>query len=339
MFEKNELKLIISKFVNSNIPNYRNLLRFVIPNKNIFEDSEILLLARALHFADSWKEQDKEYERLKGIYQGKLQSAIGSAFSKVLIVSQWDHQNPHNINFETIDVDGEPSQMFSKIDEKIEHDHFSIDDFKALILDAVKSKNIERQKLSNLRKIIEEPRPFPNAVIPWTRPSHIFDVIVDGVMNGQYAMQTNSGIIQISSSKDSDQVRRELTPPQWNRWDSLHVVETSGDLTGTGIPEEEVTQTSSNGTDSPGPTPPGPTPPSEQNINKQPRDLGFGQAPLQILDSLERWGVSKETKLHDVSLVFTSLSGKQLRTIIQSFDSEMPDSEINLKLIQEEDGE
>lgn len=341
--ENGQLKQAISRFVNTFVPNYKNLLRFVVPNRNIFEDKAILLNARALHFADSWKEQDQEYDRLKTHYQGELQKELSSAFSNVMIISQWDFQNPHNISFETINIDGQSTQMFSEIDDKIEHDYFSIDDFKALVVDAVKSNNIERQKLSNLRKIIEEPRPFPNAVIPWTRPAHIFDVIVDGVMNGQYAIQTNNGIVQLSSGKDAGQVRRELVPPQWNRWDSLHVVEASGSSGGTGIPSapEDVSSPISGGGWTPndinGDQGTGSTSSVSSSINKMMRDLGFGQAPLQILDQLERWGVSKESKLHDVSLVFTSLTGEQLKKIIQAVDGDIPDSEINLKLIQEED--
>ncbi len=67
-----------------------------------------------------------------------------------LIISQWDHQNFQNISFETVEIDGQSSSMFSEVDEKIERDYFSIDDFRSLIMDAVKSNNIERQKLSNL---------------------------------------------------------------------------------------------------------------------------------------------------------------------------------------------
>ncbi|MBC7429623.1 MAG: hypothetical protein H7336_13480 [Bacteriovorax sp.] len=339
--ESANLKTSIGKFVTSFIPNYRNLIRFVVPTKNIFEDKAILLNARALHFADSWKEQDQEYSRLKDHYQNELQKEIASAFSEVLIISQWDHQNFQNISFETIEIDGQPSTMFSEVDEKIERDHFSIDDFKSLIMDAVKSNNIERQKLSNLRRIIEEPRPFPFAVIPWTRPTHIFDVIVDGVMNGQYAIQTNNGIVQLTTGKTPEQIRRELPSPQWNRWDSLHVIEVTGVHGGTGIPDmptdKPTNPIQSGGWDGNAGAEASPSQAAGPSIGKLMRDLGYGRAPLQILDQLERWGVSKETKLHDVSLVFTALSGEQLRKIIQTLDSDIPESELNLKLIQEED--
>jgi hypothetical protein len=338
--ENGNIKQAIGKFLTGFIPNYKNLIRFVVPSRNIFEDKAILLNARALHFADSWKEQDQEYSRLKDHYQNELQKEIASAFSKVVIISQWDHQNFQNISFETIEVDGQSTTMFAEIDQKVERDHFSIDDFKSLILDAVKSNNIERQKLSNLRRIIEEPRPFPNAVIPWTRPSHIFEVIIDGVMNGQYAIQTNTGIVQLTTGKTPEQIRRELPPPQWNRWDSLHVTEALGVHGGTGIPDMP-SDTISNpisggGWSGDGTKEPNPNPATSNSIGKLMRDLGYGKAPLQILDQLERWGVTKETKLHDVSIVFTSLSGEHLRKIIQSFDTEIPDSEVNLKLIQEE---
>lgn len=341
--ENGSLKSAIGRFLTSNVPNYRNLIRFVVPTRNIFEDKAILLNARALHFADSWKEQDKEYDRLRDFYQSELQKEISNAFSKVVIVSQWDHQNFHNISFEMIEVDGQPSTMFAEIDQKIEQDYFSIDDFRALILDAVKSNNIERQKLSNLRRIIEEPRPFPNAVIPWTRPTHIFEVIVDGVMSGQYAIQTNSGVVQSTAGKTSQQIRQELPIPQWNRWDSLHVTQAQSISGGTGIPTNPTA-----GADAAPITGGGWTAGGDANvgstssglnttINKMMRDLGYGKQPLQILDQLERWGVAKETKLHDVSLVFTSLTGEQLKKFIQTLDNDAPDAEVNLKLIQEED--
>ncbi len=342
--DESNLKQSLGRFLTQYVPNYKNLIRFVVPSKNIFEDKAILLNARALHFADSWKEQDPEYDRLKRFYEGELLKEIANAFSKVLIISQWDHQNHYNITFESIDIASQPSQMFSEIDEKIEQDYFSIDDFKALILDAVKSKNIERQKLSQLRRIIEEPRPFPNAVIPWTRPTHIFDVIIEGVTSGQYAIQTNSGIVQLSSSKPPEQIRREITPPAWNRWDSYHVVETTGATAGTGIPDapQDTNQPPISGggwnpTENSGDNGAKGTQGSSPSISTVMRDLGFGQTPLDILDKLERWGVAKETKLHDVSLVFTSLSGEQLKKIIKSLDSEIPESEINMKLVQEED--
>ena len=67
------------------------------------------------------------------------------------------------------------------------------------------------------------------------------------------------------------------------------------------------------------------------------RELGYGQAPLQVLDQLERWGVLKTSKLHDVSVVFTALTGDQLKQVLRLVDGTVPESEINLKLVQEED--
>ncbi len=337
--EGGSLKQAIGKFVTTFVPNYKNLIRFVIPLRNVFEDNAILLNARALHFADSWKEQESEYSRLKDFYQAELQKEIARNFTKVLIISQWDHENFNNISFESIEITGQASTMFAEIDEKIEQDHFSIDDFKSLILDAVQSKNIERQKLSSLRRIIEEPRPFPKAVIPWTRPSHIFEVIVSGVMNGEYAIQTNSGTVQLTNGKSSTQIRNELPAPQWNRWDSLHVIDVSNEHGGTGIPlppDQPKSPTENSGGKVGEVFVPTSGSGSAPSVSTLMRDLGYGRGPLQVLDQLERWGVSKETKLHDVSIVFTSLSGEQLRKLIETVDADIPDSEVNLKLVQEE---
>jgi hypothetical protein len=108
-----------------------------------------------------------------------------------------------------------------------------------------------------------------------------------------------------------------------------------------GIP---LTPTTPGGPASPGtPVSPGgtggPTGPVEPgvSVSKIIRDLGYGQSPLQALDQIERWGISKTSKLHDVSVVFTSLTGEQLKKVIQLVDGTVPDSEINLKLVLEED--
>lgn len=330
------LKQAVARFLNSYVPSYKNLIRFVVPTKNIFEDKAILLNARALYFADSWKDQEPEYQRLKEHYQAELEKELAGAFSRVLIISQWDHQNPHNIQFDEVPISGRPGQVFADVDQVITESLFSIDDFKALIAEAVKSHNLERQKLSNLRKIIEEPRPFPTAVLPWTSPTHLFEVVLHGVIQGQYAIQTNSGIIQLSQSNTPDTIRREVQRPQWNRWDSLHVVPMSGPTGSAGIPAPEIP----GGTRPSGGTPSGPAQPGQGSgsaIPKIIRDLGFGQSPLQVLDQIERWGIAKGSRLHDVSVVFTSLTGEQLKKVIQIVDGAVPDSEINLKLVQEEE--
>lgn len=340
--QNGELKQAIGRFLVHFVPTHKNLVRFVIPNKNIFADKAILLNARALYFADSWKDQDAEYARLKEFYQTELEKELGNAFNKVVIVSRWDHENFHNIQFEEISVAGRPGQMFSEVDQVIVESHFSIDDFKALVAEAVKSNNLERQKLSNIRRIIEEPRPFPNAVIPWTSPTHIFEVILHGVITGKYAIQGNHGVTQLSQSNTPDSIRRDIQKPQWSRWDSLHVVPMTGPTGSAGIPSpgpsSVIGGASPVGGAQPG-NPTDPAPPTGAIVSKIIRDLGYGQSPLQALDQIERWGIAKSSKLHDVSVVFTTLTGEQLKKVLQLVDGTVPDSEINLKLVLEEDKE
>jgi len=339
--QNGNLKQVIGQFLRDRVPTHKNLLRFVLPTKNIFEDKAVLLNARSLYFADTWKEQDPEYARLKEHYQSELEKELGNAFTKVSIIYRWDHENFANIQFEDIPVAARPGQMFAEVDQAIAESHFSIDDFKALIADAVKSNNLERQKLSNLRRIIEEPRPFPNAVIPWTSPTHIFVVILHGVLTGKYAIQGNHGITQLSPSNTPESIRRDIQRPAWNRWDNLHVVPMMGPTGSAGIPVSPVPQAHGNksgvGGSTTGSTAPASTVPGASSVSMIMRDLGFGQSPLQALGEVERWGIAKTSKLHDVSVVFTSLTGEQLKKVLQLVDGTVPDSEINLKLVLEED--
>ena len=329
------LKHAVGNFLSGQVQRYKNLVRFVVPNKNIFEDKTILLYARALYFAEQWKDQP-EYQRLKDYYEAELSKVLSEAFKSVMIVERWDAQNFHNIQFGDIPIEQKPGQMFTAVDQVVEQNHFSIDDFNALIEDAVKSNHLEKQKLSFLRAVIEEPRPFPTAVIPWTNPTQIFDVIMQGVLEGKYAVQTNAGVIQVSPARPPEQVRRDVPRPQWNRWDSIHVVPLQGG-SGVGIP----TPFPAPGLPTPG-TPTGAPPVSGPAIpgaaiGKIVRELGYRQSPLQAIGEMERWGISKAAKLHDVNIVFTQLSGEQLKKVLQVVDGAVPDGEIGLRLLKEEE--
>lgn len=138
-----ELKQSLGQFLRDRVPTHKNLIRFVLSTKNIFEDKAILLNARALYFADSWKDQDPEFARLKEHYQSELEKELGKSFSRVAILSRWDHENFANIQFEEISLTTRPGQMFAEADQIIIESHFSIDDFKAQIEDAVKCRSYD----------------------------------------------------------------------------------------------------------------------------------------------------------------------------------------------------
>lgn len=336
--QENQLKQTLGWLLKNLVPNFKNLVRFVIPLRNIYDDKAILLYARALYFADSWKDQDPQYEQLKDRYQEELENELKSAFSKVLIISKWDHENFHNIQFDDVPINVAPSQMFAEVDRLITEKYFSPDDFMALVEDAVKSNNMEKQKLSYIRKIIEEPRPFPHAVIPWTSPIHIFDTIIFGVTKGKYAIQGNHGSTQLSSSNTPESIRKDILRPQWQRWESLQVVPMSGPTGSAWIPPIAAPITGSGGSHTPQPsTGDEPSAPTMVAVSKMIRQLGYGQTPLQALGEMEKWGIAKNAKLHDVNLSFTALNGEQLKKVLQLVDSTVPESEINLKLVLEED--
>jgi len=271
------LKQAVGGFLSNHVQRYKNLVRFVVPMKSIFEDKAILLYARALYFADQWKDQP-EYHRLREMYEGELSRALSEAFKNVMIVERWDAQNFHNIQLGEIPLEQKSGQMFTAVDQVIEQNFFSIDDFNQLIEDAVKSNHLEKQKLSFLRSIIEEPRPFPAAVIPWTNPTHIFDVIMQGVLEGKYAVQTNSGVIQVSPARPPEQIRRDVPRPQWIRWDSIHVVPLQGGR-GTGIPVSSPVQSPAPTSVPGGNAPVGGALPTIV-IGKIVKELGYRQSPL-----------------------------------------------------------
>jgi hypothetical protein len=327
-------KLHLSRLLADHIHRYKNLVRIVMPDRNIFEDKEILLYARALYFADQWK-GEKEYQDIATAFTAKLEEALGNAFKRVLILERWDNTNHHNVQFAEIPIEGKPHLAFAAVDDVITQSYFSIDEFNAYIEASVQSNHLEKQKLSFLRSILEEPSPFPKAVIPWTNPTHIFEVILRGIQDGKYALQTNAGVIQVSPSRPPNQIKRDVQKPQWNRWDTLHVIPLVGSTSGVAIPPTPH-PSGSGAPFHPGPgdqsMPPG-CGPSGNPISRIVRELGYPQSPLLALGAVEAWRLPKTAKLHDVNIVFSNLSVEELNKVLKAMDSTVQDREINLKLV------
>ena len=331
-YQRSKAKL--SYFVHLHLKKYRNLCRFVIPRINVYEDGQIILLARAYYFAKQWSSQP-EYPKLRDEYEKDLKAALASAFTSVWIIDKWNHGDLDNSTYVEIPVSGRPQDLMSDVDRRIEQDHFSIDEVGALIDGAVGSKNVEQQKFSFLRSLIEEPRPFPQASIPWTGPTHLFEVIRQGCLEGKYAIRYDGGVLQTSPQKTLEEIRRALPPLKWNQWNSYYVVPRQNVPGGSGIPEAPAVGPIA------GPAGPGPQSPIggpiATRVSTVRKDSGFAKRPIEIEDEIERWGVVRAQRIHDVSITVKQLSGVQLKKIIQSISAECPDGEVLLGLLKEEE--
>lgn len=324
----------LSNFIHRYLNKYKNLCRFVIPRVNIYEDGQIILLARAYYFAKQWASQT-EYLKLRDDYEKDLKVALAESFTSVLIIDKWNHNDLDNSTYVEIPVSCRPHDLMIEVDRKITEDHFSVDDFAALIEIAINSQNVEQQKFSFLRSLVEEPRPFPQSTIPWTGPVHLFEVIRQGCLDGKYAVRSDVGVLQTSPQKTPDEIRRALSPVKWNQWSSYYVIPRQSTPGGAGIPHPlplilgDIRDT--------------PAPQNSNGFDPLPRigtvrkDSGFAKKPIEIEDEMERWGIVRAPRLHDVSITVKQLSGAQLKKIVQNISAECPDGEVLLGLLKEEE--
>lgn len=335
--ETPQSKIKLTHFIHGFIKKYRNLCRFVVPTTNVYEDGRILLYARALYFADLWKSQS-EYAALRSDYERQLVSSLTEAYRSIWIIDRWDHNAPDNCSYTKIEFSGRAQELFIEINRRVTEDYFSIDDCQVFIENSVTAANVEQQKFSFLRSIFEEPRPFPEQTIPWTGPVHLFEVIRQGCLEGRYAIKSDSGLVQTSSTKTPEEVKRDLPQIKWNQWGSFYVMPRQDHSGGVGIPKPNQTPTPVpppiEGGEGGGSGTPVPSPHFPPKILKE---SGYFKKPIEIEDEIERWGVSRTPLIHDVSITLKALSGTSLRKIIQAIASECPDGDVYLKLLKEEE--
>jgi len=97
-----KIEASLGEWLRNNLQSRRNAVRFLLSrdgSDNIFSDRDLVVLARAVFLAESWKVQNTEYGRLQTKYQKELRDLIKSRFDRFALISSWNFQEPRNAVF------------------------------------------------------------------------------------------------------------------------------------------------------------------------------------------------------------------------------------------------
>lgn len=324
----------LGRWLKDHLQSLRNTVRFLLPRAgsiSLYNDRDLLVMARAILKAQEWRSENSEYGKLHTKFQNELRSIIKQRFDRFAILRVWNFADAARCRFQVETLNAQGSQIPEKIDEAIRDDLFIPEDFEAIALEATQNGSSVGKLLNELR----EPRPNEQECIPWLGETLVKERILKLCARGKLAINLR-GVerLQAQPGEDEDSAWRRmrgrlgtgrhldetyLLPPQavpqaqgvGERPPTDVAPPVSPDLFGGG------TATGPGGggiSPEPTTTPPlfgGNGPANFQSHHSPPT------SPLNLIGRLEGWGVNPGSSIRDLSLKIDSLTGAQLQKLLR----------------------
>jgi hypothetical protein len=335
--EPQSLAESLGRWLKNNLQSRRNAVRFLMPRAGstaLYNDRDLLVIARAILKAQEWRSDNSEYGKLHTKFQGELRGIIKQRFDRFAILRIWNFAEPSRCRFHVESVNAQGSQIPDKIDEAIRDDLFIPEDFDAIVLEATKNGNSVGKLLNELR----EPRPNDQECIPWIGETLIKERILRLCARGSIALNLRGvEYLQAQPGEDVDVA--------WNRMkgrlgSGRHLEETYllfpqavpqaygvGATSGTdNVPAIGSDLFGGGSTGGSSPTSGGGA--KHEQTTTPPLFGGEGQSTYQplyspptsalnLMGKVESWGVGPASSVRDLSLKIDSLTGAQLQKLLK----------------------
>ncbi len=178
----------IGRFLKFHMQSRRNALRWLLPladSVSIYDDRELLVLARTVVLAEEWK---NEYMPLLQKYQRALREKLKVRWDRVAVLDSWRFQEPEaaKLAVEKLKVQGD--KVAEAIEQLIRDNLFVHEDFDDLLLQAAHAGRSVADFLSEL----QEPRPNGAPCLPWLGEKDAKNRIAKACADGVIAINVSS---------------------------------------------------------------------------------------------------------------------------------------------------
>ena len=348
----------LGTWLKEHVQRLRNTIRFLLPKSgttNIYQDRELLVLARAIMVADQWKTQSPEYRGIKTRYEKELKDKLKTQFDRFALLNIWNYADPKRCEFIVEGVNVQGDKIPDAIEERIKKDVFIPEDFEEYVLNAAANSD----SVGKLLRELQEPRPGGKDCIPWLGEIQVKERLLRVCARGGIAIDLRGmEYLQAKPGENEDAA--------WNRMKGRlgtgkHLDETklllpqavpSSDGAGTQphtpSTPQPTPQTKADGSRPDEVTPPTPTRSSTGNTNggaypderspapnasepsgdsifddPQPSRVARRTAPATSALNLyakvsDEWGIGPATPVQNLSLKVGALTGAQLQKLLTS---------------------
>lgn len=325
----------LGQWLKAHLQSARNTVRFLLPRAgsvSLYNDRDLLVLARAILKAQEWRTENAEYGRLNTKFQNELRSIIKQRFDRFAILRVWNFADPSRCRFQVEPVNAQGAQIPEKIDEAVRDDLFIPEDFEAITLEATKNGSSVGKLLNELR----EPRPNEQDCIPWLGETLIKEKVLKLCARGKLAINLRGvEYLQARPGEDEDSAWRRMKGrlSTGRHLDETLLVLPQAVPQAQGVSERPpinaappsvgpdlfggATPTSGGEAVTSEPTT---TPPqlfSDNGPANYQSRYSPATSPLNLIGKIESWGIGPGSSVRDLSLKVNSLTGAQLQKLLR----------------------
>ena len=153
----------LGQWLAQSVSKNRNMARFLLPKADalpLYDDRNLIILARCTLLANEWKGSEPQYKDLHTRFDRDLRKRLSDRFDRYALLASWDYQNPKACKFhiEAHRVTG--GSIPGAVEAHIRDNFFAPEDFEAFIVEASTRSETMTQVLSLLR----DPSPGDNLI-------------------------------------------------------------------------------------------------------------------------------------------------------------------------------
>jgi hypothetical protein len=355
--EPDKLHERLGRWLKDHLQKRRNTIRFLLPRNdatNVFQDRDLVILARAEMKAQEWGAQNPEYKKLHGKYQGELRDILKKRFDRFAVLHRWNFANPAQCEFSLESLREQGAKIPQAIEDALVNDLFVPEDFEELVLEAA----ADNAPLGKLLRELQEPRPGEAACIPWLGETAMKERVLRLCARGKIAINLRGmEYLQAQPGEDEENAWKRLRPKlsyTGRQLDEVFLLVPSAvPTTGGTTPPTPPTPPgglfggdgSSRGSPGGDPTQPGDTPPSGDVPGGGIFGGGDGGKPkvkltnpatsaLNLIGKLEGWGIGPATPVSEVTVKVSAATGAQIKELLKK----LPDGMTFELSLEKEDG-
>jgi hypothetical protein len=307
-----------------------------------------------------WKAADKEFATLQAKFERDVLAKLKGRFPVFAILDVWDFATPANCQFAYDKHDKQGAQIPLGIHATIKESHFIPEEFEEVVLGFARANS----SVADLLKELQEPLSGGKHSIPWLGESDIKDHLEHLVARGLIALNLRGSTwIQVGAGEGETEALPRIRGKLANvtgtylGQSTIHLpsatpsaggvtnnVNDSGDARGTtgissstfpgglfggpafppltGVAPGHTPELIGSGSIAPAVTP------------AQPTLISPANSPLNLLGTLEQWGIGGQTKTRSLRLSAEGLTGAQLQALLRK----LPEGKYVIEL-QKEDAE
>lgn len=203
--QPDNLNAKLGAWLKAHLTERRNTPRFLLPRAedgNLFFDSNLVVLARAVMTAASWKSEGPEYSKLEKEFRNQLHEAIRKRYDRFAILHRWNFNDPTSAAFSIEGLKAQGDKVPEAIEIAIRDDLFEPEVFRELVL---RQAN-ESASVAKILRECQEARPAGEDCIPWLGETQMVEKIVRLCAQGRIAIDVRSlDLLQAKPGESEEQ--------------------------------------------------------------------------------------------------------------------------------------